>query len=373
MIDELEQRLRDELASHVDGLPAPGDVTDLVIGRAVRVRRRRRVMGVVSAVVLLVVIGSVVLPLSGDSGDDRAATPGIDMHGLSAVVDEQDITTPDGDRIETGMATIEDAWEVDGGWLLHGLADREPNAGLDVVRFVDRDARTSDLVAGTISRVFPNERGDAAVVEWFDMDRGDMYLDMYGLAAADGPILLDQESEPSGLQLGGMAGDLVWFTVRNTELRVGTWTAGGTIEMVDSGTAVEPLAAIKGGLLLADVSPIGDMFCPAVVDPNDQFRTTIAGQCYEQTLVYPSDVVISGDGELALVYAVSADFDDEAGSPDASTASGEWARLDLRMQRPLVPTGEDDKSPPVFGVDDTPVFDVDLPDGTRLIPVRAAG
>lgn len=370
MIDGLERALRDEFALRATQLPGGADIADLVIVRAKKIRRRRHVMAAGAACLTLVLAGATAVWASGLVTIGVEQPPGSNGEvqtredGLSTLVDQGqgvDIGTSDGEVINTGLEQIFTASEVTGGWLVSGTT----GGVKEQVRYVNISGDLQDLGDGV---VFPNERGDAAVVESYTEDNGTSTGTIYQFGSDGRVDPVDSQEVPEGYRIDGMAGDTVWLRLNDdTETTLGSWQIGSALETVPTETSVEPLAPVADGQVLADVSEEPRTFCPAVVDPAAKYAVTARGNCYEQQAVFSNGVSVSPDGMRALVYMQPADSD----------GSGEWNWLDLTMETDLEPTGKTIDIRPVINRDGDAIFaepgnqylSLDTPD---LIPQPSA-
>jgi hypothetical protein len=317
--------------------------------------------------------------LYGDTDRYGEAGDGDVPDGMSTVVATGkgvDIRDANGDIIDTGLSQITSATEMDGGWLLNGVIDpvTSPSASTEdpqvgdsrmVVRYVRQNGAWDDLAAiGTNSSVFPNERGDAAVVSTFDTDGEREKAEIFSFDdGGRSPESLDKVTVPPELIVGGMAGDTVWFSAVETtkEHELGTWKAPDSVQPITTSFPVEPLAAVGKGLLLADISDEAETFCPALVDPQGDFEIIEQGSCHKNLLVYPGQVVVSPGGGELLAYV-----------EEKGTTPGEWMWLDMYAEGDLTATGHSDHNRPVIAPDGTVVYSNDDAMPVTVIPQAAA-
>ncbi|MFD0556004.1 hypothetical protein FB566_1225 [Stackebrandtia endophytica] len=367
MINDLEETLRDELSARAGDLPASPDLADLVIGRAHRVRKRRRMAA--GAFSLLLVLAGVTSWSAVTSdwwhGTDAEvlADAAAELGEFSVLSSDGDILTGTGDLYSSDLATAVSAVEVHGGWVVTGSLEGDPETTF--ARYVGLDGENSDLGSGEEISVFTSERGDAVAVEMVRED--EVTAEAYVVTSNSNILSRGTVGVPRDARIVGMTNTAVWMdntgdgaeslsaAASPTETWLWTFSQSSTsmrtiTEELPVGTRL--LQSVATNRLLATVPGSDpDDLCLATATVGEGVYLETPTSCFSDLSL--SDIVVGPDGHQVLGYVQPSEPTEED--------PGEWVWLPLNNDS-LVPTGFIDfETKPFFTYHDVAFYD---PDGT---------
>lgn len=367
MINDLEETLREELSARAGDLPAPSDLADVVIGRAHRVRKRRRIAA--GAFSLLLVLTGVTswsaVTFDWWHSTDAAvlADAAAELGEFSVLSPDGDILTGTGDLYSSNLATADSAVEVHGGWVVTGSLDGE--SGTTFARYVGFNGENSDLGSGEEISVFTSERGDAVAVEMVSED--EVTAEAFVVTSNSNILSRGTVGVPEDTRVVGMTNTAVWMdntadSVENLAAaapptETWLWTFSQSNTSMRTVTEEFPVGArllqsISTNRLLATVPGSDpDDLCLATATVGEGIYLDSPTSCFSDLSLL--DIVVGPDGHQALGYVQPSEPTEED--------PGEWVWLPLSGES-LAPTGFIDfETKPFFTYHDVAFYD---PDGT---------